>query len=112
MLRAGREKGNPDVLRRASVVVPFVALAGGLLAGAAFAANARVEAEARSLQKKAIEQDYLNVDYDSAIDKLQTAVTKCGADRCSDGLRAALLRDLGAMQITNGDADSGNASFV
>ena len=100
------------MLRRASVVVPFVALAGGLLAGAAFAANARVEAEARALQKKAIEQDYLNVDYDSAIDKLQTAVTKCGADRCSDGLRAALLRDLGAMQITNNDPDSGNASFV
>ena len=56
----------------------------------ALAVDGKVEKEARDLQKKAIEQDNLNVDYDAAQKKLQTAINKCGADKCSVGLKASL----------------------
>lgn len=100
------------MLRRARVFTPVVVLTAVLVGVSAFAANPRIERAARALQKKAIEEDSLNVDYDSAIDKLQNAVTQCGTSNCSDGLRATLLRDLGAMQVLSGDADGGASSFV
>jgi hypothetical protein len=77
----------------------------------ALAADAKIEKEALALQKKAIEEDNLNVNYGGAAKKLQTAITKCDGDKCSSSTKASLFRDLGAMQILNGSVDDGKASF-
>mgnify|MGYP002400235296 CR=1 FL=1 len=97
-------------LRRA---IPWlVVLTGALCASPALGADPKVEREAQALQKKAIEEDNLNVNYAAAIKKLQTAIGKCGTDRCGNPLRAALLRDLGAMQVLNGNSDEARSSFA
>jgi hypothetical protein len=83
-----------------------------LVAAPALAADPKVEKEAQALQKKAIEEDFLNVDYPSAIKKLQSAIAKCGADRCAPAIKGGLLRDLGAMQILAGNDGDGRASFA
>jgi hypothetical protein len=77
----------------------------------AYAADPKIEKEAQALEKKAIEEDNLNVNYAGAVKKLQTAITKCDGDKCNSALKAALLRDLGAMQVLNGSVDEGKASF-
>lgn len=59
-----------------------------------------VEAQALALQKKAMEDDYLNVDLDKAIEKLGEAVNQCGLDKCSANLRALLRRDLAVVYTT------------
>jgi hypothetical protein len=82
------------------------------LAAIAGASDPRVERAARALQKKAIEEDSLNVNYAAAAKKLEAALARCGADRCEVGLKAALLRDLGAMQLLAGNVDAGKASFA
>jgi hypothetical protein len=89
----------------------LVVLVGSLVAAPAFA-DPKTEREAQALQKKAIEEDNLNVNYPAAIKKLQTAIGKCGADKCSPPIRASLLRDLGAMQVLNNNADEARASFA
>jgi hypothetical protein len=86
-------------------------LAGSLVAVPAFA-DPKTEREAQALQKKAIEEDNLNVNYPAAIKKLQTAIGKCSGDRCGPPLRAALLRDLGAMQVLNGNSEDARSSFA
>ena len=78
----------------------------------ALAADPKIEKEAQALQKKAIEEDNLNVNYAAAVKKLQTAIAKCDGDKCNSSLKASLLRDLGAMQILNGGVDEGKASFA
>jgi hypothetical protein len=93
-----------------SVVVAVVALLVG--APRAFAGDAAVEKEAQGLEKKAIEEDFLNVDYPAAIKKLQSAIAKCGDARCDAKIKGALLRDLGAMQILAGNEGEGRASFA
>jgi hypothetical protein len=75
-------------------------------------ADPRVERDARALQKKAIEEDSLNVNYAAAVKKLQSAVNKCGADRCGAQLKATLLRDLGAMQLLAGNVEAGRGNFA
>ncbi len=75
-------------------------------------ADPRAERDAQSLRKKAIEEDSLNVNYGAAVKKLQSALARCGTSKCAPGIRAALLRDLGAMQILNGSVDDGKASFA
>jgi hypothetical protein len=87
----------------------FFALA-TLFTASAFG-DAATEKAAQALQKKAIEEDNLNVNYPAAIKKLQAGINKCGADKCGPKLRAALVRDLGAMQVLNGDVPAGQASF-
>jgi hypothetical protein len=91
----------------------LVVLAGVIIAspGVALAADPKIEKEAQALEKKAIEEDNLNVNYAGAIKKLQSAITKCGGDKCNSSLKAALLRDLGAMQVLNGNVEEGKASF-
>ena len=78
----------------------------------AFAVDARIEKDAQALQKKAIEEDSLNVDYPSAVKKLQAAAAKCDGDKCSPAIKGAILRDLGAMQILAGNDGDGRASFA
>ncbi|MDB4942598.1 MAG: hypothetical protein JWP97_2132 [Labilithrix sp.] len=70
-----------------------------LLAAPAFAQNAKVEAAAKALQKKAMDEDYLATEFTKGQDKLEKALAQCGADKCSAGLRAQLRRDLGVVQI-------------
>ena len=96
--------------RRLLWLVLVVASVLGCRAGAGGGREDREEAQA--LQKKAIEEDNLNVNYGGAVKKLQTAITKCDGDKCNSGLKAALFRDLGAMQVLNGSVDEGKASFA
>jgi hypothetical protein len=102
---------RPALLRFSGVISLLTAMAVVLFAAQVLAVDGRVEKEAKDLQKKAIEQDNLNVDYDAAQKKLNTAIQKCGADKCSPGLKGSLYRDLGAMQILAGSTDDGAASF-
>ena len=65
----------------------------------AFAQNAKVEATAKALQKKAMDEDYLATEFAKAQEKLDKALAACGTDKCSAALRAQLKRDLGVVQI-------------
>jgi hypothetical protein len=65
----------------------------------------------RDLQRKAVEEDSLNVEYASAIKRLSLALNKCRGNKCSAGLRAELLRDLGAMEVLDGSVDEGRSYF-
>lgn len=97
-------------MRRALAWGVFI---GVLCMGASSAlADPRTERDAQALRKKAIEEDNLNVNYPAAVKKLQSALNKCGASRCSPPVKAGLLRDLGAMQILSGAADEGKANFA
>jgi len=92
----------------ASWIVVVVAL----LTAVTAVADPRVERDVRALQKSAIEQDNLNMNYAGAVRKLSAGVNKCGATKCSPSLKASVLRDLGAMQALSGNVDEGKASFA
>ncbi len=81
----------------------LVALAFAVLALAvprtARAQNKAVEAQAKQLQKKAMDEDYLTTEFGKASDKLNKAMQLCGTDKCSPPIRAQLKRDLGVVQI-------------
>jgi hypothetical protein len=70
------------------------------------------EAAATALQKKAMEDDYLNTDFDKAADKLGQAIAKCGTDKCGIPLRAKLKRDLSAVLSAEGKRDQALAAMV
>ena len=74
-------------------------------------ADPATEAAAKALQKKAIDEDFLNMDYPAAIKKLQAAAAKCGGSGCSASVKGSILRDQGAMQILGGNEGDGRASF-
>lgn len=74
-------------------------------------ADPATEGAAKALQKKAIEEDFLNLDYAAAIKKLQGAATRCAGDKCSAPVKAGVLRDLGAMQVLAGNEGEGRTSF-
>jgi hypothetical protein len=103
-------------LAAAAKAACFVVVLGSVLevgtVGTAHAADPRIERDAQALQKKAIEEDNLNVNYPAAIQKLRTAIAACGTTRCGPALRAALVRDLGAMQVLNGNTEDGKANFA
>ncbi len=83
------------------------------LVSPAYAQNKAVEGQARGLQKKAMQEDYLATDFEKAQEKLSTAITKCGNDKCSAMMRAELRRDLGVVQIGGQiDKDKGMANWV
>jgi hypothetical protein len=108
--RAVRGVASPRVLVACARRVLF--LVSIVVASPAFAADAKIEKEAQALQKKAIEEDSLNVDYASAVKKLQAAAAKCDGDKCSPAIKGAILRDLGAMQILGGNEGDGRQSFA
>jgi hypothetical protein len=81
-------------------------------AAPALAEDPRAEKEALALQKRAIQEDNLYVDYPGAIAKLRKAIRRCSGGRCGWSLRAALLRDLGAMQVLGGDSEAARTSFA
>lgn len=88
-------------IRKALVIVLSIGLAVALLFSSlpASAQNAKVEAAAKALQKKAMDEDYLVTEFAKAQEKLEKAVAACGTDKCSAALRAHLRRDLGVVQI-------------
>ena len=76
-------------------------------------AQNKVEAAAKGLQKKAMEEDYLMTEFAKASEKLDKAIAQCGTDKCGAPLRALLRRDLGVVQIVGAiDRDKGVANFV
>ncbi len=78
----------------------------------AMGSDPATEAQAQALQKRAIEEDSLNVNYPGAIKKLATAISRCTGDKCAATLKGALYRDLGAMLILSGSVEDGRAAFV
>jgi hypothetical protein len=79
----------------------------------ASAQDAKVEATAKALQKKAMDEDYLATEFAKGQDKLEKAIVACGADKCSVALRALLRRDLGVMQVGGQlDKEKGITNFV
>jgi hypothetical protein len=78
----------------------------------ALAQNKAVEAQARALDKKAMDDDYLATEFDKATDKINQAIAKCGTDKCGAALRAQLKRDLGVIQVAAGKKDAATASFA
>jgi len=101
--------------RKALAVFSFfaVTLAFALSSTTSFAQNAKVEAAAKALQKKAMDEDYLATEFAKGQDKLDKALASCGTDKCSAGLRAALKRDLGVVQIGGQlDKEKGIGNFV
>jgi hypothetical protein len=79
----------------------------------ASAQNAKVEATAKALQKKAMDEDYLATEFVKGQDKLDKAIAACGADKCSANLRAQLKRDIGVIQIGGQlDKEKGIGNFV
>ena len=76
-------------------------------------AQSRVnEGAARALDKKAMEEDYLNTDFDKAVDKLNQAIAKCGSDKCGVPLRGQLKRDLSAVHSAAGHKDLALAAMT
>ncbi len=89
-----------------------LSLSAVFLSTPAFADKA-TETQAKALQKKAMDEDYLATDFTKAQDKLNKAITMCGADKCSAAVRAGLKRDLGVVDIGGQvDKDAGMAAFV
>jgi tetratricopeptide (TPR) repeat protein len=82
-----------------------------LLPRVAVAADKRTEATAKDALKKA-QAEYAAHDYDKAAARLDKAQAACGAKKCTTATKAALLRDLGALQLKGGDADAAMTSFA
>ena len=99
--------------RHACAIVP--ALLGLLLLlrpAVALAQSHAGEAAATALQKKAMEDDYLNTDFDKAAEKLGQAIAKCGTDKCGIPLRGKLKRDLAVVQSAMGHKDQALAAMT
>jgi hypothetical protein len=76
-------------------------------------ADAKTEATAKALQKKAMDEDYLATEFAKAAEKLDKAIAACGTDKCSAAVRAQLHRDLGVVQIGGQiDKEKGIGHFV
>jgi hypothetical protein len=78
-------------------------MTGLLVAGMTRRASAQdkaAEASSRALQKRAMEDDFLNVDLDKAAERLNQAINDCAPDKCGANLRALLRRDLAVVYGT------------
>jgi hypothetical protein len=82
-----------------------------LTAATAIAADKRGEPAARAALKAAV-TDYLANDFDQAILRLRKAAKACAPSHCSEETAAALLRDIGVMQLAQGDVDKASATFL
>jgi hypothetical protein len=104
-------QGNVLVACARRLLFWIVIVVASLVTVPALAVDVKIEKDAQALQKKAIEEDSLNVDYPSAIKKLQAAVAKCDGDKCTPAIKGSILRDLGAMQILAGNEGEGRTTF-
>jgi hypothetical protein len=110
VIGAGRSRRHASFCTRFGVAASLV-LALLALAMPARAADRRTEAAAKDALRKA-QQDYTRLDYDRAEARLQRAEHACGANRCTRGTKAALLRDLGTMQLLRGEPDAAAYSWA
>lgn len=106
-------------IRKSAAVVLSIGLAVAVAAFTLFwaspavAQNAKVEAAAKALQKKAMDEDYLTTEFAKAAEKLDKAIAACGTDKCAAPIRAQLKRDLGVVQIGGQiDKEKGIGNFV
>jgi hypothetical protein len=76
----------------------------------AFAAKSRAETQATEALSKA-ESDYLAMNYGSGVAKLDKAYKACQPAKCPPETQAALLRDIGTMQLRAGDRGFAKKSF-
>src|SRR6185437_14358968 len=69
--------------------------------------------DAQKLFDKAINEDYLNADFDKAEKKLKEAVTKCGSSGCSPELLAKIYVALGTVHgVGQNKSDDAKSDFV
>jgi hypothetical protein len=95
-----------------TLAVALGSLTGSLLAPThALAVDKHAEAAAVSAMKKAA-NEFLAMDFAAAEARLQRAARACGANQCAVSTKAAVLRDLGAMQFRAGDAAAASKSFT
>jgi len=73
-------------------------------------AGAREEAGAKAAMTRAVAEHHAH-HYSRALDILSKAEKACEPDKCSPDTLAALLRDMGTMQLLDGDEDKARANF-
>jgi hypothetical protein len=71
----------------------------GTIASIANGADAEIEKEARKMQSDAMDVDFLSLELKLAKKRLESAIAKCGKDKCSIRLLATLRRDLGIVLV-------------
>jgi tetratricopeptide (TPR) repeat protein len=95
---------KPAFLRRLGILL----LVGGLVAGVSTPAWAGPkDGEAKKLAESAIYEDYLNLQFDAAIAKLNQARDLC-EDGCGRSVQATVYRDLGVVYFA-GKEDKASA---
>jgi hypothetical protein len=103
---------SPSLRGRLGSSILAFALASALPPTDAGAANAKIEAEAKRLQTKAMDTDFLGLNYKAARGKLETALKRCGKSGCGLSLIASLRRDLGIVKVHAGDPAAGEKELV
>jgi hypothetical protein len=86
-----------------------------LLATVLFASRAQADARAEAQARQALTQarsQHAAHHYDRALTILAAAEKRCEPDLCSATLLAQLLRDMGTMQILDGDEEKGRSNFA
>ncbi len=74
-------------------------------------AGAREENAAKQALARAVAQHHAH-HYSRALDVLKAAEKACEPDKCSPSTLAALLRDIGTMQLVDGDEDKARSNFA
>lgn len=95
-------------MRRLASAAAFVL--GVLLVAGPARADRRIETAALDALKRA-DDDYLQTDFAKALRRLQTAERACGEASCTNDTHAALLRDIGTMELRLGHAETATSAF-
>lgn len=82
---------------RRSLAGAFCLLSLGVVAP--FAHAAPKDAEAQKLDKQAMDEDYLNVQFDKAEEKLRKALATCGVSNCDNKVKARIHMHLGIILV-------------
>lgn len=100
-----------SICLRNSVTAPLLVTFALGLSGPANAAPQ--DKAAKALANDAIMGDYLGMNFDAAIEKLQKGIALCAQDQCSKKVLAEMHRDLGVVLIAGKQqADQGKAEFA
>lgn len=70
------------------------------------------DAAATKLDKQAMDDDYLNVRFDKAEEKLNKALKECGDKGCEPKLKAQIYMHLGIILVNAGKKDEGTKAFA
>jgi hypothetical protein len=89
----------------------FGGIAVALFARPAAAFDRRTERAARDALARA-EQEFNMSDFDVALGLLERALRQCGSTKCTATTKGELWRDLGTIQVKNGEKDDALTSFV